>query len=296
MRVLFILHGAKKKLRFFPKKLSEFRPPHLQFYFCFTSEFGSGKQIAYDNAHKADVIVVIGGDGILNECMNGLMMYKKDHPTIEAPALTLLPFGSGNDFARMMSWKKKSIPEFIQRLQNPSYVDLDAGCITYQTGRVEYFLGEVSTGLPTKVVERVQRMPAFLSGDIKFGWAIIQCFLTFKKKMLSVKCDEFEWSGNAVLVVCSNGKYFGSGIAIAPDASMTDGIMEIAVIGDVSIWDYLKNLRKLRNGIKVDHPEVHYYTTSKIHLSGEWKVEKDGELGSAMPCQVSFSNKIRILK
>lgn len=295
MRVLFILHGAKRKLRAFPKKINEVRPQHIQFYYCFTSEFGSGKQIAYDNAHKADVITVIGGDGLLNECLNGIMMYKKDNPTAQPPSLTLLPFGSGNDFARMMGWKKKSIPDLIQKLQTPNYQDFDVGCIQYGTGRLEYFLNEVSTGLPTKVVERVEKMPAFLSGDIKFGWAIVECFLSFKKKPMQVRSKEFEWQGNAMLVVCSNGKYFGSGIAIAPEASMTDGIMEITIVGNVSIWDYLKNLSKLRKGVKLNHPEVRYYQTAKAQINGQWKVEKDGELGSKMPCEITVTDKIRIL-
>src|SRR6218665_154563 len=190
MRVIFILHGAKRKLREFPKQLSEVSPEHLQFYFCFTSDYGSGKQIAYENAHRADVIAVVGGDGILNECLNGIMMYKRENPELPVPALTLLPYGSGNDFARMMGWRKRSIPDLLSKLQNPSYLDFDAGRITYDSGRVEYFLNEVSTGLATKVVEKVSKMPTYLSGDIRFGWAIIQCFLTFKKKILHIKCNE----------------------------------------------------------------------------------------------------------
>ncbi len=295
MRAIFIIHGAKKKLREFPKRLSEINPKYLQFYFCFTSDFGSGKQIAYENAHRADVVVVVGGDGILNECLNGIIMYKRGNPELPVPALTLLPFGSGNDFARMMGWRNRSIPDLINKFENPNYLNFDVGRITYESGRVDYFLNEVSTGLATKVVERVERMPPSLSGDIKFGWAIIQCFLTFKKKTLHIKCEEFEWKGKAVLAVCCNGKYFGSGIMIAPDAQMDDGLLNIVIIGNVSIWDYLRNLHKLRKGIKIEHPEVHYFKAPKVHISAEWNVEKDGEMGGATPCEVSFFEKVRIL-
>jgi len=295
MRIIFIIHGAKKELRHLPKTLSKLRPSHHQFYFCFTFDFGSGKQIACENAAKADLITVIGGDGILNECLNGIMIYKRENPLAAIPAITLLPFGSGNDFARNFKWKRKSVTDFIERIDRNHLVKVDVGSIVAENGRIEYFINEASTGLSTTVVERVLQMPVSLNGNIKYGWAIIESFFRYKKKVASVKSIDFNWQGKALLIACNNGKYFGSGIAIAPEASIQDGILDITIIGDVSLIHYLRYLPKLRKGIKINHPEIHYFRTKEVKIEGDLCMEKEGELGSRLPCQISISENIMVL-
>lgn len=295
MRVIFILHGAKKAVKKLPPELNKLRPRDVQFYFCFTTDFGSGKQIAYENARKADLFIIVGGDGILNECLNGLMIFKRENPDDATPALGLLPHGSGNDFSRSFNWKRKSVEDLLNRLIKKQFIEVDVGTITHANGRIEYFLNEASTGISADVVERVSKMPNFLNGNIRFGWAILECFIRYKKRKISLKSVDFEWSEKTLLIACSNGRYFGSGIAIAPDANLTDGLLNVIVIGNVSVWDYLRQLPKLRKGIKINHPQVHYFTTNQIHLSGDWKMEKDGEIAGDLPCTISIQNKTRIL-
>jgi diacylglycerol kinase (ATP) len=295
MRVIFIIHGAKKELRHLPKALETMRPKHMQFYFCVTSDFGTGKQIAYENASKADIMTAIGGDGLLNECLNGLMIYQRENPTAKIPAITMLPYGSGNDFARSFNWKPKSIEDFIQRLERCEIKKIDIGRIVAESGRTECFINEASTGLTTKVVERVSSLPKFLSGGFKYGWAILEVFLTYRKKVITIEYDGVEWSGKVLLVACNNGKYFGSGICIAPDADPFDGMLDITIIGDVTILQYLRHLGKLRRGDKLNIPEVHYIRASKLKLTGDLRIEKEGERGSRLPCTVSIGEQIDIL-
>jgi diacylglycerol kinase (ATP) len=295
MRVIFIIHGAKKELRHLPKALEAMRPQHQQFYFCFTSDFGTGKQIAYENAKKADIMTAIGGDGLLNECLNGLMIYQRENPTAKIPAIAMLPYGSGNDFGRSFNWKSKSVSDFIQRLERNDIQNINIGKIIADSGRIEYFVNEASTGITTKVVERVARMPRFLPGGFKFAYAIFECFLTYRKKRITIQYDGVEWSGKILLVSCNNGKYFGGGICIAPDADMFDGILDITVIGDVSIFQYLLHMRKLRRGDKIKLSEVHYIRANKLRLLGDLRIEKEGERGSRLPCTITISEQIGIL-
>jgi len=295
MRVIFILHGAKRGVRKLPSELNKFLSSDLQFFYLFTTNCGSGKQIAYENADKADLFVVVGGDGLLNEALNGLMIFKRENPEKPSPALGLLPHGSGNDFSRSFNWKRKSVEDLFNRLHKKRFVEVDVGTITHANGHIEYFLNEASTGISADVVERVSKMPNFLNGNVRFGWAILECFIRYKKRKISLKTANFEWDEKTLLIACSNGRYFGSGIAIAPDADLTDDFLNIIVIGNVSIWDYLKQLSKLRRGIKIIHPQVHYITTKQLQLSGDWKMEKDGEIGGDLPCTVSIQNKTRLL-
>lgn len=295
MRVIFIIHGAKKELRHLPKELEALRPANHQFYFCFTSDFGTGKQIAYENASKADIMAAIGGDGLLNECLNGIKIYQREHPTAKIPAIAMLPYGSGNDFGRSFSWKGKSLKDFIQRLERCEIKKIDIGKIVAESGRTEYFINESSIGLTTKVVERVSTMARYLPGSFKYAWAIFECFITYRKKEITLEYDGKTWTGKALLVACCNGKYFGSGICIAPEADMFDGMLDVTVVGDVNILQYIRYMGKLRKGVKLDIPQMQYIRTNKLRLVGDMRIEKEGERGSRLPCTISISEQIDIL-
>lgn len=296
MRVLFILHGAKKELRKLPKILDTNRPNQHQFYYCYTREFGSGKQLAYEHAGQADLITVIGGDGLINECVNGLMIYKQEHPDLSAPAITLLPWGAGNDFARTFQWKYRDIPDFFHRLERWRLKEVDLGSIrALESGRVEYFLNEASAGISPKVIEFVRKMPDQIKGDFKYGLSIFVNLIRYKPVQISVKSKEFEWSGRSLVVACCNGQYFGSGLKIAPDADVNDGKMDMVVVGNVGMLYYLRHISKIRKGIKLIHPEIHYFQTNEVLLDGDSSIEKEGEPGSKLPCIIHIKDKMMIL-
>ena len=83
-----------------------------------------------------------------------------------------------------------------------------------------------------------------------------------------------------MIAVC-NGKMFGDGLKIAPDAKIDDGFFNVSLFLKVSIWDYLRNLSRLKAGIKLNHQEVFYYKCQKLEIKvnrGELYTEADGEL------------------
>ena len=69
-------------------------------------------------------------------------------------------------------------------------------------------------------------------------------------------------------------------------AKADDGILEIICVGDISLFDYLKQLPKLKKGEKIDHPEVHYFSSPWVEISGKSRLEKDGEMGGELPVRV----------
>jgi diacylglycerol kinase family enzyme len=88
--------------------------------------------------------------------------------------------------------------------------------------------------------------------------------------------------------VVANGRYFGSGMGIAPEASMTDGQFDVVILGKVRIIDYLKYFGTLRRCEKIDHPEVFYHRTNRLtveHLDRPIYVEADGELEGHSPVE-----------
>ena len=295
MRVIFIIHGAKRGLQNLPRLLNSMRPEQCQFFFCVTSNYSTVKQLAYENAGKVDLITVVGGDGLVNECINGLMIYKNETQTEQLPAIATIPVGSTNDFARYYKWKKKSIPDFIARLKKGNFRTIDIPCITSDNGRNEYYINEAGAGLSTHVVKRIEQLPSQLYGEIKFGWAITLGILSFKKRTFSIESPDFTWSGKSLLLTCCNGSYLGGGVCIAPNASLEDQLLDVVIVGDVNIFSYFRLLPKLRKGIMFHHPKIHRYRTNNLRIQGNCMIQKDGELGAPLPCEIKIKDTIRIL-
>ncbi len=82
-----------------------------------------------------------------------------------------------------------------------------------------------------------------------------------------------------MIAIC-NGGVFGNGLTINPYAKMDDGTLNITLLGKVSLFDYIMNLKKLKAGIPIKHPEAHYLVTNKIEIKlikGKSSSEMDGE-------------------
>ena len=91
----------------------------------------------------------------------------------------------------------------------------------------------------------------------------------------------------------ANGRYFGHGICIAPDAGITDGHFQVAIFGDLSMWDYLKNIRKLKKGVRIDHPQVQYHNSREVLIESPEAcgIEADGEYVGLGPATISVVPK-----
>ena len=102
-----------------------------------------------------------------------------------------------------------------------------------------------------------------------------------------------EWKGKLLQMAVANGRYFGKAICIAPDAKLTDGQLQVAIFGDLSIWDYLKNLSKLKKGVKINRPQVSYYDAKEVLLESNDScgIEADGEYVGLAPATISILPK-----
>lgn len=93
----------------------------------------------------------------------------------------------------------------------------------------------------------------------------------------------------------ANGKFFGSGMCIAPTASLNDKLLELIIIGDVSIIDYLKNLSRVKKGLKIEHKEVFYETVKSCKIKSlektECPIDMDGEFIGFTPIEVKLHSK-----
>ena len=289
MKIVFIVNNKNNRLAKVLPGIQQYCEQAIprKAHFIFTEQ----KKHAIELARQAtevgcDFLIAVGGDGTLHEVINGLM--QSDIPPGRSPAVGLLPYGSANDFARTAG-VSRSIEELIDLIQTNSTQKIDLGKIELvQSGETRYFINIAGVGLGPEVVRNMEQSTGILGPGFHYFQNIIKGFLSYKKKQLSCSNTSWEWKGRLLQMAIANGRYFGRAICIAPEAKLNDGRFQISIFGDLSIWDYLKNLSKLKKGVKINHPQVSYSQAKQVLLESEEPcgLEADGEYVGVTPAKI----------
>jgi len=254
------------------------------------------KQQAIELARQAtengcDYLIAVGGDGTLHEIINGMMQAEV---SVNAyPTIGLLPNGSANDFARTAG-VSNSIVELFELIHSNTIQTIDIGKILlHQNKEIRYFINVAGVGLGPEVVQNLEQSSSFFGPSFNYFRHIIQGFLSYQKKEVTCTGNTWQWKGKLLQMAVGNGRYFGNAICVAPDAKINDGQFQIAVFGDLSIWDYLKNMRNLKKGVKINHPQVSYHDADEIMIESNdvCGIEADGEFVGLAPATISVLPK-----
>ena len=290
MKIVFVVNNKNNRLA---KVL-----PRLDQY-CQQSNLGNvqfistlRKKHAIELAKQAtengcDYMVAVGGDGTLHEVINGV--FQSNIPSKEYPAIGLLPYGSANDFARTARISN-SIEELIELIQSNTTQKIDLGkIIIQQTQKTRYFINIAGVGLGSEVAQNLEQSSSVLGPGFNYFKHIIKGFLSYAKKEVSCTSSTWQWKGKLLQMVVANGRYYGNAIYIAPDAKLSDGQFQVAIFGDLSIWDYLKNFGNLKKGVKINLPQVSYYDTNEVLLESNdaCGIEADGEYVGLAPATIT---------
>ena len=229
--------------------------------------------IAKEQSLSYDLVIAVGGDGTAHEVLNGIMQGNQN------VLFGIIPSGTGNDFQRSIGVFDSE--KFLKAVIEKKHLLLDIGACKSQL-TTTYFLNIADLGFGAKVVQTMnsQRLIG-VKGKLSYALAILRTFFTYKKSNIKITTPEFSYEGRVLMVAFCNGSTFGHGLTIHPKAAIDSGEMAITIIGNVSLFTYVKNLRKLKKGIKINHPEVQYTSSIsfKIKTRNEFiRFEADGEL------------------
>ena len=274
MQVLVILnskHSLSKDVKTFLDQIEA--DDALQVTLKKTRRKKHAKKLARKHGAEKDAVIGIGGDGTFHEMVNGIMM--EGHLT----NLGFIPNGTGNDYVKM--YKAFSPDDFIERLRSGVYTEVDLGHLKRKK-KERYFINIAGVGVDGKVIQLVERSAERgRSGRLSYANALLRAFFTFRKPHLHIQGDDFEYRGPVMLLAMCNGRVFGDGLIIGPQASLTSGNMNITLLGKITLLDYLLNMKKLKRGEVIKHKQVFYYETSSLRvdrISGEVPGEADGEV------------------
>jgi len=242
--------------------------------------------------NNTDVLLIAGGDGSLNEVINGCM--QGDKTNLEKISILVLPFGTGNDFAKNLNITK-NINELENIIQSNKTIAVDVGNIEFVNSEDKisnrYFINITDVGIGGFVAKKLTSASSLFGANIKYHSSILKSFFSYKPIDVNLQSDNFSYKGKILSLCMANGRYFASGMCIAPNADISDGKIELVVMKNVSIIDYIKNLSKVKNGKLLNHPEIEYtkITSCSIYADkGICPIDMDGEFIGYAPLNLSL--------
>ena len=232
----------------------------------------------------ASLLVVVGGDGSVNEVANGVA----GRGDVE---IAVLARGTGWDFVRTYG-----IPH---RLEDAVEVALTGRTRVIDLGRVRYrswrggeaqswFANVASAGMSGAIAERANETTKALGGKVSYLWATLAVFACWQVGTIRVTADGETREGRMHDVVVANGRYFGGGMMICPEASPDDGRFDVLLIGDMTKRDLLLTLPKTYRGSHLPHPKAELLRAARVTIDGPQTlpIQLDGEQPGTTPAEL----------
>jgi diacylglycerol kinase (ATP) len=217
------------------------------------------------------LLVVIGGDGTVNEVVNGVAGADAE--------IAVLPCGTGQDFGRTHDLPGGFDDAVRVALGGETRI-IDLGRVECEGGPSRFFANVGSAGMSGAVARRANTMSKALGGRTTFFYALTREFLAWQNTRVVVEfADGSRRAGPMHDVIVANGRYHGGGMKLAPDARQDDAVFDVVLIGDVTKLDFVTTAPKLYSGRYLSHPKVELLRSSTVRIdAGErLPLEVDGE-------------------
>ncbi|MFH1242113.1 MAG: diacylglycerol kinase family protein [Pseudomonadota bacterium] len=240
----------------------------------------------------AEIVVCVGGDGTLNEVINGVM----DEGGLSRAGILLgfIPRGTGCDFIKTVPVPRNP-DKALENIAACRFRRIDLGKITFRDHEghtsSRYFHNVLSFGLGGEVDERVNKTTKVFGGFVSFIWATLISILLYDTKKIQLRVDDhFHEEVKGWNVAVANGRYHGGGMYVAPGASIDDGLFQVTVIGDLSKPAVFWNLPRLYNGKIYEHKKIRKLTGRRVEAFSEQRVllDMDGEQPGQLPAVIEI--------
>jgi YegS/Rv2252/BmrU family lipid kinase len=256
----------------------------------FTEAPGSATRLAREALQSgADLVVAMGGDGTINEVVNGFFDGSK--PVAPNAAFGVLPAGTGGDFIKTLGTSKE-IRAAAEQLKKATPRPIDVGRLTFVgndgSNQVRHFINIASFGISGLVDQYVNQSSKSLGGTVSFAMATLKAGMKYKNATVRLTLDGAPpREGKIYNVAVANGRYFGGGMKVAPEASLDDGLFDVITMGDFGFSDLLLRGLDIYSGKHVTNPKVTVHRARKVEATptdgGEVLLDVDGEAPGRLP-------------
>ena len=256
-----------------------------QFDVEFTREPGHATRLAQDAvAAGYRTIVAVGGDGTLNEVVNGLMVDGRAGPEVK---LGIIPAGTGSDFGRGIGLPRDPLEAALRLLKaEPRWFDMgQATCKLGEGTTVRYFINVAGLGFDGAVADRVNRSGKALGGTIPYLTNVVLTLFAYSNKRVHWTLDGQPRDEVLNSVIVANACYFGGGMKISPNSKTDDGLFHVITLGDWGRAEFLATVPRVYNGTHLTHPKVREYVGREITVQADDRMflQAEGDLFGEAP-------------
>jgi diacylglycerol kinase (ATP) len=267
--------GNGKSMELWPEVRAYLSSLGLDFEERLTQRQGHAIELAREAVEAgARAVVAVGGDGTLHEVVNGVGVNSQ-------VAIGLIPTGSGNDFLRSLGLQPGDWQQACRVIAAGCTALIDLGEVN---GRK--FINVAGAGLDAAVVDCANTWGKRVFGN-KLGYiaALLRTLVQFQPAEATLHLDDQVVESKIWLIAVANGRFFGGGMRIAPDAAYDDGLFDICVVGRCSKLSFLTAFPRIYNGSHLAHPAVSMYRAARVEVKTARPVpiQTDGEVVATTP-------------
>lgn len=249
----------------------------------------------------AELLIAVGGDGTVNEIVNAFT--GPDGKIVETCALGIVPCGTGSDLMRGLGGLNNA-RSAIERLMHRRERRLDVGRVEFTRDdgakQSRLFLNAASFGFSGLVCHNMiqARLPSYIPARIAYLGATFSALKSFRPVQIRIDADGKIVEKEVMLAAIANGRYFGAGMMIAPDADIQDGLLDLVVLKPMSKSRLVKKIAHVYRGTHLALPEIEVYRAARISADGPngtaaalVHVEADGESAGHLNCKFSVERQ-----
>ncbi len=214
-------------------------------------------------------VIAVGGDGLAHLVLQTVVPARVP--------FAIIPAGTGNDFVRTLGWSLEHIEALLEEITSTKAREVDLGIVDN-----EWFAAILSTGFDSVVNERANAI-SWPKGPSRYNVAIALELARFKPIEYQITVDGQLITTEAMLVAVGNGRSYGGGMNICPQAQLHDGLFDVVILEPVSKVEFLKVFPQVYSGSHISHPKVRSLRASKVSISADAVAYADGERIGAAP-------------
>jgi len=218
---------------------------------------------------NSEGVIAVGGDGLLHIILQLVVPF-------QVP-FALIPAGTGNDFVRTLGWDLNRIDEQLNRVITTKSSSIDLGLVDG-----EWFGAILSTGFDSIVNEKANTMQ-WPKGPMKYNAAIAIELPRFKPRNYEITLDDRTISTQAMLIAVANGRSYGGGMLVCPNANINDALFDVMVLHPVSKFEFLKVFPRVFAGTHISHPAVEIVRSRNVTIESKAVAYADGERIGQLP-------------
>lgn len=211
---------------------------------------GGATELTYQAIERGYTqLVAVGGDGTINEIVNGIIGSKENLG--KSAALGIVALGTGSDFVKALEGQQPNdLSGAARRLADGKTRPIDAGRIRVQSGadeRMRYFINGLGMGLDAQVAVESLKLTR-LKGMAVYLMAIIRALANYKANPMTVRFDEYELRRKLLFATVANGRCQGGGFWLTPEAQIDDGFFDLCMIDKMRLDEIIRHFPRVMEG------------------------------------------------